>query len=385
MNDSARTPTEAAETGPHSEDDGISLMQLGGVLIARWRILLALPLLAGVVAIAISFLIAPTFTARTVFLPPQQPQSATASALASLGALSALGGGALGSVRTTADQYVSLMQSANIQDRLIDRFKLMDTYEAKFRFQARQALSQNTRITLGKKDGLITIDVDAKSPQLAADLANGHVAELRRLTSELALTEAQQRRVFFESELKRTRELLAQAQQALQQSGFNPGALKAEPRAAAENYARLKAEATAAEVELQTLRARLTEASTEVQQQRALVGVLRKQLEMLERSEIQPASQADAGYIDRFREFKYQESLFELFSRQFEAARLDESREGGLIQVVDAATPPEHKSKPKRASIAVTTTIVSFLFLALAILGQHFWLQSQRRITQIAD
>lgn len=385
MDHGTQLRADPAEAGLRTEDDGISLFQLAGILFARWRLLVALPLTAGVTAIAISFLIAPTFTAKTVFLPPQQPQSATASALASLGALSALGGGALGNVRTTADQYVSLMQSANVQDRLIDRFKLLETYEAKFRFQARQALSQNTRITLGKKDGLITIEVDAHSPQLAADLANGHVAELRRLTGELALTEAQQRRVFFESELKRTRDQLAKAQQALQQSGFNPGALKAEPRAAAENYARLKAETTAAEVLLQTMRARLADSATEVQQQRALVRALRAQLEELERSEVQPATQPDSGYIGRFREFRYQESLFELFSRQFEAARLDESREGGLIQVVDAATPPEHKSRPKRANIAVTTTLVAFMLLTLAILGQHFWSRSRRSFAPNPD
>jgi capsule polysaccharide export protein KpsE/RkpR len=301
-----------------------------------------------------------------MFLPPQQPQSAAASALASLGALSGLAGGSLGSVKTTADQYVSLMRSVNVQDRLVDRFKLMDQYESKYRFQARNALSQNVRINLGKKDGLITVEADGSSPQLAADLANAHVDELRRLTGELALTEAQQRRRFFESELKKTREQLARAQQELQQSGFNPGALKTEPKAAAEAYARIKAEATAAEVKLQTLRRTLVETAPEVQQQQTLLGALRAQLAKLETVDRPDAS--DAGYISRYREYKYQESLFELFARQFEAARLDESREAGLIQVVDPATPPEYKSKPKRAYIGLGAAVLTALVLAMGLL-----------------
>lgn len=358
--------------GPHPanlNDDGLPLNELAGVLLARWQLLTAGSLVVGVIALGISFLIPPTFTARTLFLPPQQPQSAAASALASLGALSGLAGGSFGGVKSTADQYVSLMQSVNVQDRLVDQFKLMAEYESKYRFQARKALTDNVRINLGKKDGLITVEADAHSPQLAADLANAHVAELRRLTGELALTEAQQRRVFFEAELKRTREQLTQAQADLQRSGFNPGALKTEPKAAAEAYGRVKAEATAAEVKLQTVRRALNDSAPEVQQQLALLSALQTQLAKLEASSKPELS--DTGYIGRYREYKYQESLFELFSRQYEAARLDESREGSPIQVVDVATPPEYKSKPKRALIAVAATFAAGLLLALGVLAQH--------------
>ena len=56
-----------------------------------------------------------------------------------------------------------------------------------------------------------------------------------------------------------------------------------------------------------------------------------------------------------------------MYARQFELARADESREGALIQVVDAATPPEKKSKPKRAVIAGSTTLVVGLLLAVWI------------------
>lgn len=358
---------------PHAadfEEAGISLGELVSVVTSKWKLIVGASLAVGAVALGVSFLIPPTYTARTMFLPPQQPQSAAASALASLGALSGLAGGGIGSVKTTADQYVSLMQSANVRDRLVDRFKLMSEYESKYRFQARNTLSQNVRITLGKKDGLITVEADGSSPQLAADLANAHVTELRRLTGELALTEAQQRRAFFETELKKTRDQLSHAQQDLQQSGFNPGALKTEPKAAAEAYGRIKAEATAAEVKLQTLRRSMAESSAEVQQQQTLLGALRAQLSKLESADRPDSS--DAGYIGRYREYKYQESLFELFSRQFEAARLDESREGSLIQVVDPATPPEYKSKPKRALIAVGAAFITGLLLVIGLIIHHF-------------
>ncbi len=187
-----------------ASDEGIDLLDVAIILVSRWRLLVIGPITAGLVALGASFLIAPTFTSKTTFLPPQQQQGATASVVASLGALSGLAGSAVG-LKTPGDQYVALMQSVNVEDRIVDRFKLMEVYEEKYRFLARQELERNARISLGKKDGLITVEVDAKDPMMAADMANQYVAELRRLSSELALTEAQQRRAFFESEFKKTK------------------------------------------------------------------------------------------------------------------------------------------------------------------------------------
>ena len=320
---------------------------------------------AGLLALGITTLIAPTFTAVTTFMPPQQSQSGAASALASLGSLAGLAGGAAGS---PGERYVALMQSVTVSDRLVDQFKLMDVYEAKFRVDARKSLATNVRIGLGKKDGLITVEVDDKSQQRAADIANRYVDELRRMTGTLAVTEAQQRRAFFERQLQQSRDRLVQAQQALQSSGFNAGALKAEPRAAAEAYARIKAETTAAEVRLQVLSGSMAENTPEVRQQQTILTALRQQLARAEQATDTPAG---PDYVGKFREFKYQETLFELYARQFDLARADESREGALIQVVDAATPPEKKSKPKRAITAVATTLIALLALMAFVLLRY--------------
>jgi len=350
------------------EDDGISLPEITRLLLERWKLLVFGPLLMGLAALGITFLIAPTFTASTTFMPPQQAQSNAASALASLGALGGLAGN-LGGVSSPGERYVALMQSVTLSDRIVDQFKLMDVYEAKFRVDARKELAGNVRIALGKKDGLITVEVDDQSPQRAADMANRYVDELRRMTGTLAVTEAQQRRMFFERYLQQSRDRLAQAQQALEASGFNPGALKAEPKAAAEAYARLKAETTAAEMRLALLRSSLADGAPEVRRQQAAVAALRDQLA---RSERATDSSGGPDYVGKYREFKYQETLFDVYARQFELARADESREGALIQVVDPATPPERKAKPKRALIALASTLVALIALAAFVLAGAF-------------
>lgn len=341
----------------------VSLIELATVLLAHWKLLFFGSLLMGLAALGVAFAIPPTFTARTSLLPPQQQQSAAAAALASVGALGALAGA--GSVKSPADQYVALMQSITIADRLIEKFGLVQAYEAELRLDARRILAGNTRISVGKKDGLIAIEVDDRDPRRAADLANAYVEELRRLTSVLAVSEAQQRRAFFEGQLKSARDQLTLAQQALQATGFSLGALRAEPRAAAEGYARLKAELTAAEVRLQTLRDALSDNAVEVQQQQSVVSALRGQLARLEQAN---RSEGGPDYLGKYREFKYQETLFDLFARQYELARVDESREGALIQVLDTAQPPERKSRPQRAQIAIIATLAALALLSLFVL-----------------
>ena len=365
MNNSATA--DLLPVDPGHIDNGMSMADAAAVLRKHWQLLLLVPLAAGMLAIGASALIPPTFTATTVFMPPQQNQSAAATAVASLGALSSLVGGVAG-VRTPADQYIALMQSVTVSDRIIDQFKLMTVYGKELRVDTRTALAKRVRINIGKKDGLISVEVDDGSPQRAAEMANKYVAELQRMTANLAVTEAQQRRVFFESRLEESRTKLTQAQEAMQAAGFNQGALNAEPRSAAEGYARLLAQATATEVRLQVLRGSLAEDAPEVRQQRATLGALREQLKRSE-STSQPAS-TGPGYIGKYREFKYQETLFELFARQYELARVDESREGPLVQVVDVAQPPERKSAPRRTLIAGGSMVATALLMSIWLLAR---------------
>jgi len=361
MNDSIRSDAVRPSSAYQDEDDGLSLMELGALIGAQWKTILAGTLLAGAAGFGAASLMKPVFTARTVIMPPQQQQSSAASALSSLGALAGLAGG---SVKSPVDQYVALMQSVTVSDRMIDRFKLMEVYEEEFRSIARQTLLQKAIITVGKKDGLISIEVDDHDAKRAADIANAYVDELRLMTNTLAVSEAQQRRRFFEQQLEATKARLTAAQTALQESGFNASTLRAEPKSAAEGYAKLRAEVTAAEVKLQTMRRNLADSAPEVQQQQAQLDALRGELAKLEQREA-PTAPRDAGYIGRYRDYKYQETLFDLYAKQFELARMDESREGGLIQVVDVATAPDRKSKPKRGMIAAGVAVLAGLLLAV--------------------
>lgn len=349
---------------------GFDLLQILHVVATHLRALVLLPLALGVLAFLACLLLTPKFTAVTQILPPQQQQSAAASMLQSLGALSGLAGAATG-IKNPADQYVEFLRARSVEDSLVERFELKARYGVRLEQEARKILRKRSSIA-ATKSNLIKIEFDDPDPQFAAALANGYAEELGHLLNRLAVTEAQQRRMFFEGQLRQAKDNLIKAEQVLAASGVSVAAINANPAAALEGPARLRAEITALEVRLSAMGSYLTRSAPEFVQAQAQLDAMRAQLEQAEQQ--QPSSDK-SDYIAKYREFKYQETLFELFSKQYEMAKLDESREGATIQVVDYAEVPERKSKPRKLMIAVITSLVS----ALALLTWIFLQQSLQR------
>lgn len=348
---------------PEQADDEISLLDLLQTIVDNLRLLVLGPLAAGLLALGISFAVPPTFTATVKFLPPQQQQSAAASMLASLGGLGGLAGAAAG-LKNPADQYLAFMKSNSVQDALIERFKLQERYETPFKADTRMALTGNTRAVSGK-DGLISVEIDDKDPQFAADLANAHVDELQKLLARLAVTEAQQRRAFFEKQLNQVKDKMIAAELALKGTGVSGSVLKSNPTSAVAAVAALQAQVTAQEVKVGAMRGYLADTAPDFKQAMTELANLRAQLAKQEKD--QPAASGQGDYVAKYREFKYHESLFELFAKQFELAKVDESREGAVIQVLDAAQPPEKKAKPKKALIATIATLAAGFALLLFV------------------
>ena len=367
MTENTPTPVIASEARPSMpvDDDEISLLDLLQVVADNLRLLVLGPIAAGLLALAYSFTITPTFTATTKFMPPQQQQSSAASLLAGLGALGGLAGAA--GIKNPADQYVAFLKSNSVQDALIDRFKLMDRLDTKSREAARRALGGSVEITNGK-DGLISINASDQDPTLAAQLANAHVEEFGKLLSRLAVTEAQQRRLFFEKQIAIAKDNLVKAEKALASSGISSSVLKS-TGASVLAVAQLKGQIAAQEIKLATMRGYLTDFAPDFKQAQTELSALRAQLTRAEKTEpTLGLASGDSDYIAKLREFKYFETLFELFTKQYEVARIDESREGAVVQVLDTAQPPENKSKPKKAQIVIITSLLTGFGLLMFIL-----------------
>ena len=89
--------------------------------------------------------------------------------------------------------------------------------------------------------------------------------------------------------------------------------------------------------------------------------------------------QAGMDYIRKLRDVKYNELIFELLAKQFELAKLDEAREGSLIQVVDPAVAPDRKSFPKLSIIGPAATLAWLLLAVFWVLFRHGLSQAKDR------
>ena len=357
---------------PMGDEDEISLLDLATALGEEKATLFAIPLITTLVAVVVSLMMTPIFTAKTVVMPPQQQQSGAAAALASLGGLAGLAGlGGGGGLKSPDEMYVAFLGSEGMQNRIIAELKLQERYEAKTLTDARAALKGQVRFASEKKSGLLSIEADDKDPAFAAELANRHVVELRAMLGRLAVTEAQQRRVFYEQQIQQTQDKLALAEVAFraakEKSGMQVTSVLAETgvRASAE----LRGQIASREVQLQAMSRFATAQNPETQRIASELAALRSQLNKTEQGSGESKAAASPLHqeaVKSFRDVKVQEAMLEVLIRQYELARVDEAKEGPLIQQVDVAMPAERKSKPKRAVIVLVAAFAG-LFLGVLV------------------
>jgi uncharacterized protein involved in exopolysaccharide biosynthesis len=341
------------------EAQGTSLLDLLIVLAERKLVILLSTLIFGVAATVIALVTPPMFTATAVILPPQQASSSAAALLGQLGGIAGVAGQSLG-IKNPSDIYIGIMNSRTVTNQLVDRFSLKDVYEVSTVTDARGKLSSRTVFNTSKYS-LIHISVQDRDPRRAADLANAYVECLQEQNSRLAVSEAAQRRLFFEQELDKEKALLAEAETDLQKMQEQKGLIQVTSQVSAviQSMAQMRAEIVAREVALERLKAGATARNPEVQRQEIEIEALRAQMKELEAKSARdgsnpfmPTSMVPAAALDyarRLREVRYHEALYELLARQYEVARVDEARESPVIQVVDQAVPPEKKSAPRRS------------------------------------
>lgn len=276
-----------------SADDEINLLDLLIVLAKHKMMIAKVTITVVLLAVGASLMMTNIYTATTKILPPQQSQSSASALLSQLGGLAGMAGSSLG-IKNPNDLYVAMLKSRNIMEKIVKRFDLQKVYEQETLTGALKALEGSTNIASGK-DGVITVEVDNKDPQLAANMANAFIEELDKLLQTYSLTDASQKRAFFEQQLRQAKDKLTDAELVLDKTP-----------------------------------------NTSLQ------------------------------YMDALRNLKYREMIFEILSKQFEVAKLDEAKNSPLIQVLDKATAPERKSKPKRSQVVILSTLAAF-FLAVIL------------------
>ncbi|MFZ0294608.1 MAG: GNVR domain-containing protein [Candidatus Sulfotelmatobacter sp.] len=375
---------------PSPVEAEVSVLDILVLLLERKRFIVRFVLGAAVLAAIVSLLLPVEYEAKIALLPPAQNSSIGSSLLGQLGNIGALGslaslaGGSLG-IKNPADMYVSLLTSRTVEDAMIQRFGLMQEYHVKKMSEARKAFEHRTTAVAGTKDGLIRLTVEDHDPKRAAELANGYVEEFRRLSASLAITEAARRRLFFQQQVDQAKQSLTAAEDAMAKTQQSTGVLQidSQARALIESAAVLRAQVVAKEVQIEAMRSFATDDNPNLVLAKQQLAALQAQLERVAGSQSDTGSDINLSkgrvtgegmeYLRRYRDLKYQETVFELLAKEYEVAKLDEAREGSIVQVVDPAVPPDTKSSPHRTLIVLGATILAF-FVAV------FWVWLRKNL-----
>jgi uncharacterized protein involved in exopolysaccharide biosynthesis len=383
------------EAGSRSSErqSGIVPLDILIILLQRKGTILLITLGFAVPGGAISLVLPKKYTSTVSLFPPQQNSSlgnAFASQIGNLGGIAALARGSLG-IMSPNEMYVAMLRSRTVEDAMVQRFGLMQEYHSRLLPDARKNLEHNTKIEASGKDSLIHISVKDRNPEHAAALANGYLDQFRKLSENLAIAEAAQRRLFFQQQLQGAKNQLAAAEEALEQAEQRTGLIQldSQARALIESVASLRAQISAKEVQIQSMQtlatdqnAQVVRAQQELDSLRAELTKLRGAGEKTDADLILPQGRvptASLEYVRKLRDAKYYETIFDIMARQFELAKPDEAKEGALIQDVGAAVPADRRSSPYRTLIVIGAAVFGFFFgVFYALL-----LSSIERISQV--
>ncbi len=386
MSDTAEIALKATTRKNHQDD--IRLSDLMAVLGRHKKLVLGTSAALGTLALVVSLVMAPIFASVATIMPPQSQSPSTTALLGQLGSLATIAGG-VASLKNPNDLYVGILQSRTIADRLIERFQLKEKYATPTLDETRKSLRDAVTIT-SEKNGLIVIQAEDADPAFAANLANAFVEELAATTKSLTITEASQRRLFFQSQLESANQQLIQAEIELRKTQETTGVvqLDGQVQGMLASIGQAQGEIAAKEVQINALKTYATashpdviRAQEELRALRRQLGVLQKQSQASEGSAhipIQQIPKVGAEYVRKLREVKYAETLFDMLAKQFELAKIDEAKDVSFIQQLDKAVPAERNSKPRRV---VLTLAGALLGLMLGVL-MAFWAEHRNTLAK---
>lgn len=366
-----------------SEEQGIDLLGVTTLLLREKVTIIKFMLVAVALTVFLVFVvIKPMFTSQATFLPPQNAPGSGISQLANqLGTLGAIGG--LGGLKSSGDVYLGILGSRVIADGMVKRFDLQKVYGIKTISDTEKKLKARSTFVLGK-DTLITISVEDRDPKRATDMANAYLESLREQNGRLALTESAQRRFFFEQQLEREKNALADAEVELKKTEEQTGLIApvGQAQMQIDTMVQIRAQITSLQVELAAVKQGATEENPQVVRIQTQIAGLQQQLQRLQSdpSKRQPGNvqlptaqvpELALEFVRKQREVKYHETLFELLARQYESARLDESRDAPVLQVVDWASTPDKRSWPPRMLLILAGAFVGAFLGSTWILLQH--------------
>ena len=367
----------------YSDAATVKLIDYFEIVVKHQKMTVRLTLAAFVIALISSLLMSDMYNSTAMIIPPPQDGGLMGLMMNQVGGggIASLAGDIMGK-GSSADFYASIVKCEDVEDKVIDHFNLMKVYDQQKRNNLYKIIDHIVTVEVGKKDGIISISVLDKDPKRAADMANFFVDELGKLAAGLGVTGAAQDRAFAESRLAKAKMDLVRAEDAIK--GFQTQSkaidIVEQAKGTIKGIGDLEGQLASEEVKLAGLLRIFTEASQEVKNERLVIANLKAHIGKFEGSHSESAVPGIASvpalgenYVRLTREFKTQEMLVELLTKQLEISKFTEAKNLPTIQVIQRAKVPDKKAKPQRMVIVLMTTFLALIgSLVLSFLLEQF-------------
>ncbi len=362
------------------------------ILRRRWMITSIVVSITGL-AVIIAYILPMTYQSRATILPPEGKSSGLNLGALFSGSPISIPGIGRSQLGGNSDLFVQLMKSRTIAENIIAQFDLERIYGAPNHEETLKILGNSTAIKI-EKAGMISILVEASTPQLAADVANAYVEELDRFNRENNTTGAQNTRVFIERRLIEAKaEMLAAMKQFQKfQEEHQLISLTEQARVAVEAAAEVAGQLRGLESEL-ALKHRIlspthpsvVQTQMQVDEMENLISRLKYGDQKVDKSivdgsqnladlsppfALMPSLQLQLGLLTL--NARVQQTIVEILQQQYEYAKIEEVRDTPTVRRLDIAVPPLTRSKPQRTLIVVSASMISlFMGVIFAFLLEY--------------
>lgn len=343
------------------------------LLFKHKRFIFVTSFVMAILTFIFSILSTPVFEATARVISPQSAgsssiisQIAAAGAAAGLTASGSLpSGGGL-----TPDMLNGFIKCTTVENAVIEQMGFVQTWGArrilsKYRSpytidHARDELEKNVfRTEVDAASGIVSIVVDYESAQKSAEVANVFVDEVIKHVRQMTSADSSKKKAYYEVEMKKALDSLSRAEDELRKFQDSSGAIQidAQAKAVLDGIASLEAQISTQEIQLKVMKTYAAPNNPDLKRSEEQLAALRDQRQKLEQksgglvsNSIIPTSSIPSlgtEYLRKAREMKFQEALFLTVYKQYEAQRMDETRDLYDIWVVDRAKAPQKVLTPK--------------------------------------
>jgi uncharacterized protein involved in exopolysaccharide biosynthesis len=315
---------------------------------------------------------------KTDFLSAFSGLSALAKTFSPSKGLAALAG------NTEFDKYIAILKSATLTTDVISKYKLRESYELEDVEYEKVVKSYYSNLEIEVQDeGNLTISFLDENPKKAAKIVNYMVARLNEINTSLSVSNAKANREFIEKRYIQNVADINELEKDMQtfQEKYGVIAVPEQIESTIKSMSEIFSEQAQKEIAYNVLKRTYGEdspitknAEIEIQEIDKKINSLISSGNSIDGSNLlipfKKAPSLGNKYLKIYRDLEIQYKILEFVQPLYEQAKVEEVRNSPSVLVLDKATPPELKAKPKGSIYALVALVASLIvgyFIVYAI------------------